>query len=109
MSIEFRMSGIGRVSKQILGKGKALRSAMEEAVDSEGTAILEDAKANYVPIDTTVLRESGSVESVAQLGILGGFAQSTISFGGPGIPYAAAIHEHLSRSSPLESYIRAVS
>ena len=77
--------------------GVACTQALGEAIFDEATAIIDDAKENYVPFETGGLKESGRVSALT---IEDNNAWVEFGFGGPGMPRAVAIHENPSKYDP---------
>lgn len=73
----------------LLGK---IPEAAAAALFQEGEAIMADAKANYVPVDTGVLRASGMVAAPE---IDGNTVSVAMGFGGAASAYALVQHERL--------------
>lgn len=69
-----------------------LPQAVAAALYQEAEAIMADSKANYVPVDTGVLRDSGYVE---QPEIDGNEISVTLGYGGAASAYALVQHERL--------------
>lgn len=69
-----------------------------EAIEEELNEVLEDIKANYVPIDTGDLRDTGRVIPVEIDGQ--GNLKSGIEFGGDDVLYARIQHENLTYYHP---------
>jgi len=69
----------------------------EKALFIEGELIMTDSKRNHVPVDLGVLRSSGLVQEPERKG-----NQVTVrlGYGGAAAPYALAVHEHPSKTSP---------
>jgi len=70
-----------------------LQAKIPDAVEESCERVLQKAQ-QLVPYDMGTLHDSGRIEKSEK-----GYAQRVV-FGGAGIPYAVAIHEHLSASSP---------
>jgi hypothetical protein len=74
--------------------GKITGATMQQlagALYMEAEAIMRESKANYVPVDTGALRNSGTVlpPKVEPKRITVEFG-----YGGAAVPYAAAVHEY---------------
>lgn len=101
MALQFDLTVSG--SKQLLGRMESLRRRGErstfEAMEDFAYKILDRAKNEFVPQDSTDLLESGGVEMEKGTGFN---CTATIYFGrtGDAAAYALAVHEHLSEHSP---------
>jgi hypothetical protein len=84
----------------ILAKLKAIEKSVPkivlQSVNLEANLVMTDSKKNYVPVDTGTLRSSGQVTVEDRNGII----TANLSYGGAASPYALAVHEHPSTSSP---------
>lgn len=76
--------------------------AIKSALFLEANLIMTDSKEHYVPVNREIgkggtLRDSGIVQKPVQEGLK---IYVRMGFGGEAMPYAEAVHEHLSRHSP---------
>ncbi len=79
----------------VQGLGRILTSvpeAVAAAVYQEAEAIMTDSKANYVPVDTGVLRDSGFVTTPE---VEGQTVSVTLGYGGAASAYALVQHERM--------------
>ena len=70
-------------------QGAVIRD-LADALYVEAELIMTDSKANYVPVDTGQLRNSGTV---LRPEITSNQVSVTLGYGGASAPYAAKIHE----------------
>lgn len=96
----FTLKGAESLSRALEDIRLSLRTKLDAAVGEEADAILDDAKANYVPVDKGDLRDSGTVTE-NKIVTLSGPIEYTISFGsGESAAYAVTVHEHPSEHDP---------
>jgi hypothetical protein len=74
-----------------------LRDAYASALYEEGERIMAESKEHFVPVAHGTLRATGFVSPPQ---FENGEITVVLSYGGPAMPYAMAIHEHLSEHSP---------
>lgn len=108
----FTLRGVSEMKRELRGIATRLPDIARRAVLDEMYAVLDDAATNYVPIEFGDLVESGRVEnpngSFAMRGSAPGGktmaavrqVSAQVVFGGNGIDYAEAIHEHPSSHDP---------
>jgi hypothetical protein len=94
----FTITGVDNMLDNLQAVNVKLENDVGRAVASQADDIITDAKANYVPVDTSDLMRSGKVGRVSrngkQIGVSLGFGDEQTA------PRAVAIHEHLSVHSP---------
>jgi len=97
--ISFSLSGNAALDAALAALGDKMLDAAADAMRAEAEAVMLDSKQNYVPVDKGGggLQGTGHVEPAQ---ISGGNVSVRLAYGGPGTPYAEAIHEHLSEHSP---------
>lgn len=69
----------------------AIITDLADALYTEAELIMTDSKMNYVPVDTGVLRNSGTVQKPV---ITRTDVTVTLGYGGPAAPYAIRVHEY---------------
>lgn len=95
------MSISAKVTDTMSGKLRAMQKRIPEvmrtALYRRAEFVMTKSKTSYVPIDLGTLKNSGHVEAPVQSGAM---VSVDLVFGGPAAPYAKAIHDHPSSSSP---------
>lgn len=69
----------------------AIITDLADALYLEAELIMTDSKQNYVPVDTGVLRNSGTVTKPV---ITNKSVEVTLGYGGPAADYAVVVHEY---------------
>jgi len=95
--IEFKLKGADALVRRLNKLGRDVPRHAAAALFLEASAIMRDAKGNYVPRDESVLAGTGTVELPRFDGL---DITVELFFGGPAAPYAGAIHEFPSELSP---------
>lgn len=89
------MNKISLNSKITKNRFAAIQTATVEdlaaALYLEAELIMTDSKTNYVPVDTGMLKGSGTVLKPE---IKGKTVSVTLGYGGAAAPYAAVVHEY---------------
>jgi hypothetical protein len=89
--------GVSAMKQRLMSVADNLSSDLLSALKEEANVIVQTAKSNHVPVDWGTLRDSiRSTDPVRE----GDELSISIFAGGPDIPYAVAVHEHPSESSP---------
>lgn len=87
--------------KEMLRKLKSLQNKFPDeikiALRIEAERVMKDSKQNFVPVESGVLRSTGFVADPYRKG---DDVSVSLSYGGAAAPYATALHEHPSESSP---------
>lgn len=97
MDAEFTLSSEAFKARMI-GAMAHFGATAAGALKTFGDLVLEDAKDNFVPIDSADLVNSGRAEDPA---VDGATHSIRLAFGDEAsAPYAIAVHEHLSQFSP---------
>jgi hypothetical protein len=97
VNIELRVTGLEDIEAKLRAlPEKALQAGTAELFQATED-IIGDSKENYVPVDLGPLRASGHVQLPERQG---DSVTVRAGFGGAAAPYALAVHEHLSPSSP---------
>lgn len=97
----FELSGLDSMQRAIDHLAHEFQSRVNAAIQSEADAIMARSKAEFVPVDTGALRDSGRVGDIVHTGTDGDTTSISLSYGDEQTaPYATAIHEHPSRSDP---------
>jgi hypothetical protein len=94
VEIKFESQKVDRALRRLI---KRAPEAAAQALRVEAELVMTDSKQNYVPVDLGTLRASGHVNEPE---IKGKNISCVLSFGGAASPYALAVHEHPSASSP---------
>ncbi len=84
------ITGVIELEKALFSVRNAAPAKLAMGLRMEGERIMADAKQNYVPVVTGVLRASGRVHDVVQEGDT---LLCRLSFGGPAASYALLVHE----------------
>lgn len=90
------VKGADKMSRRLKAIAKKFPSIVAQSAYVEGELIMTKSKRDHVPVDLGTLRSSGMV----QLNQSGRDIEVVMSYGGAAAPYATAIHEHPSSSSP---------
>ena len=85
-------SNYRQVAKQLAKLGKEGDRMMGEELYREGEEIMTLSKRDYVPVDTSTLKNSGHVELPAKKG---GRMVVTLGYGGGAADYAVYVHERI--------------
>lgn len=91
------MTGQDRVAAKLRHLAERFGNRVPGALFRRGEAIMADSKANYVPVDLGTLKNTGTVHPPERKGRS---VTVTMTYGGPAVAYALAIHEHPSKHSP---------
>ena len=91
------VTGLDALDAVLAQFGQKAVDASADLLYARGETIMGDSKDNYVPVDQSTLQGTGHVEKPV---IEGENVRVRLAYGGPGAPYAEAIHEHLSEHSP---------
>lgn len=93
-----KLHGADRLNRLLATFTARARPHVAAALYQQAEAVLTRSKAEFVPVDTGALRNSGHVvpPDMAQPVI-----SVTIGFGGPAAPYAAIVHEDLTKRHPV--------
>lgn len=93
VSVGISLSGTAEAIKAFQGTEDMLKDALASGLYTEAELVMTDAKANYVPVDTGVLRSSGFVDRPEWRGP--SIVEIHLGFGGPADSYALEVHEAL--------------
>lgn len=88
---EISVSGTERLQAVFQELGAEAPRATGDALYQWGASVMQDSRANYVPVDTGVLRASGHVEQPV---VRGTQASVRFGYGGVAAPYALSVHEN---------------
>jgi hypothetical protein len=94
--VGFQLSGTDPMIKRIARLARAFGLKVEKSLKEEADEIMTTSKNDFVPVDEGELRESGQVQQKRN----GASVTVILSYGNDDIPYAVAVHEHLSEASP---------
>lgn len=90
-----------RGHKEMMKRLKTLQKKFPDqigiALRLEGERVMKDSKQNFVPVAEGVLRSTGYVADPIRKG---DDVSVSLTYGGAAAPYATALHEHPSESSP---------
>lgn len=89
--------GHKEMMKRLKTLQKKFPDQIEVALRLEGERVMKDSKTNYVPVAEGVLRSTGYVGDPVRKG---DDVSVSLTYGGAAAPYATALHEHPSESSP---------
>jgi hypothetical protein len=90
------LKGADKMSRKLKAIAKKFPSIVAQSAFVEGELIMTKSKKDHVPVDLGTLRSSGQVT----LNQEGRDIEVVMSYGGAAAPYALAIHEHPSESTP---------
>lgn len=91
------VSGLPQMKQRMQYVRDILVRELANELYTEFSAVMEDSKANYVPVDQGTLRDSGYVKDPV---IEGEHISVEMGYGGPDIPYALIQHEDLTFNHP---------
>lgn len=86
--------GHTRAAQQLRAVAQAAPAAFGAKLYQEAEIIIGAAKTDYVPVDTSALKNSGFVNLPE---VSGSRTTVTFGFGGPAAPYAVYVHEDLTK------------
>lgn len=89
--VKVEIKGIDRFEQLLEAYGDKLGGALAIALYEEATAIMDDSKTNYVPVDQGTLRDSGHVQEPK---LEGTTLTVELGYGDTATPYALAVHEN---------------
>jgi hypothetical protein len=92
MQIQFTVTGLDQLIENLQARGEAAVASLGTSLYEEAERIMADSKANYVPVDLGVLRNSGTVFPPVQSG---NETSVKMAYGGAAAAYVVAVHEHL--------------
>jgi hypothetical protein len=97
MAASFEIKGTKAMQRKIERIARDFPNKVEQLLRIEAELVMTDSKKNFVPVDLGTLRSSGHVGDVERSGR---DLSVTLDYGGAAAPYALAVHEHPSASSP---------
>jgi len=94
MALVAKLYGTTEVKANLRKWANNMEKNGKASIKKRWQRVLDRARNEFVPVDKHDLQQSGRLV-VSEHGL-----SVTIVFGGPGIHYAIAVHEHLSEHSP---------
>jgi hypothetical protein len=91
--VNVQVDGLSALQGVLNQFGQNASQALGAALYQEAELVMTDSKANYVPVDTGMLRSTGHVDPPQ---MSGNQVSVTLGYGGPSAPYALRQHEDLS-------------
>lgn len=95
-----KVTGSREMRARLAALIRAYPVAIKRAIKEEAEFIMADSKEKYVPVASYrggTLKQSGVVLDPV---VEGGNIYVVMGYGGAAMPYAEAVHEHVSRHSP---------
>ncbi len=97
VGVSIKVEGVSALLRKTRALPRIVRQAAIEAQRDEAEAVMERSKAEFVPIDSGALRDTGRVEEVE--GTADGFWVS-MAYGSEEVDYALPVHERLDVHHP---------
>jgi hypothetical protein len=94
---EFDLKGVEEMQRQLRFLAEQFPDKVGKGLRLEAEQIMTKSKQSHVPVDLGTLRASGHVNKPEQKGK---DIQVVMVYGNAATPYALAVHEHPSSSSP---------
>lgn len=92
-----KLQGSREMAAFLRSEAKAAPLRFAGAIYRVGSHIMTRSQRDFVPVQYGALRDSGRVQAPKREGTN---IYVDLTYGGPAIPYAFAVHEHPSKASP---------